>query len=125
MPAIEQIPANEPEHIASIIEHSAKSLARSYPPGEKALRGQHARDHGCVKATFRVLSDIPAAFRVGVFATPGREYQAYVRFSNAEAKAKKPDSTVHPTAGVMHGSRGMAIKLMGVSGSALLPVRGR
>ena len=59
---------------------------------------------------------------MGVFANPGREYQAWIRFSNATVSLT-PDSPA--TAGkTVHGSRGMAIKLMGVDGSALLPANG-
>ena len=44
-------------------------------------RGQHPRQHGCVKAQFEVLADLPDRLKVGLFAKPAT-YTAYVRFSN-------------------------------------------
>jgi hypothetical protein len=45
------------------------------------LRGQHGRMHGCVRATFEVLDNIPTKYKVGIFATPAI-YQAVIRFSS-------------------------------------------
>lgn len=74
-------------------------------------RDVHAKAHGCVRAKFKINADIPADYRAGVFADPGREYAAWIRFSNGSAKIqadKKGDA------------RGMAVKLMGVEGDKLL-----
>ena len=68
--------------------------------------------HGCVQAVLRVDAQVPDELRHGVFAEPGREYRAWVRFSNA--------------LGIEHDlkfiNRGMAIKLLDVKGDdRLLP----
>ena len=71
-------------------------------------RGQHYKGHGCVRAKFEVLADIPDQYKIGLFATPG-SYSAYIRFSNgAEFDDTKAD--IH----------GMAIKLTGVPGRKVL-----
>jgi catalase len=71
-------------------------------------RGQHPKQHGCVRASFEVLADIPDRFKVGLFAKPAT-FNAYVRFSNGkEFDDTKPD--IH----------GMAIKLTGVPGLKVL-----
>ena len=72
------------------------------------LRGQHGRVHGCVRATFQVLDNIPTKYKVGIFATPAT-YQAVIRFSSGpQAKDSIP------------GAQGMAIKLVGVPGHKIL-----
>src|ERR1700740_815653 len=54
------------------------------------LRGQHGRIHGCVRATFEVLDNIPTKYKVGIFARPGT-YQAAIRFSSGpQAKDSIP-----------------------------------
>ncbi|MEI9806059.1 MAG: hypothetical protein WDN48_18885 [Pseudolabrys sp.] len=71
-------------------------------------RGQHYKQHGCVRAQFEVLADIPDRYKVGLFARPAT-YTAYVRFSNgSQPDDTKPD--IH----------GMAIKLTGVAGQKIL-----
>ena len=66
--------------------------------------------------------DTPADYRVGVFARPGRDYPAYLRFSNA-GLGVTPDSPASqrtpPNKG--HASRGLAVKLLGVEGERLVP----
>lgn len=75
-------------------------------------RDAHAKATGCVRATFSVNGDIPEHFQHSVFSQPGREYQAWVRFSNGDMTVqadKKPDA------------RGMAIKLLNVDGEKIAP----
>jgi hypothetical protein len=74
-------------------------------------RDVHAKAHGCVRATFTVDRDVPAAYRAGVFAEPGRAYPAWIRFSNGSSKIQADGKA---------DARGMAIKLMGVEGAKLL-----
>lgn len=84
-------------------------------PGEKAVvRGVHPKDHGCVTAKFKVLDDLPEAYLAGVFAKPGREYKAMIRYSNADVLNRAD------TRDDKHGSRGMAIKLLKVDGDRLI-----
>ncbi|HEY8124739.1 MAG TPA: catalase family protein [Methylocystis sp.] len=109
----EKAPQGEDQQIAQIIALTTQLLQMRYPEG-MARRGVHPKDHGCVKATVTVNPDIPENYRAGVFATPGKKYPGWIRFSNAtpflapDLGKKGPDS------------RGMAIKLIGVEGDTLL-----
>lgn len=80
-------------------------------PNLKIRRDAHPKTHGCVKAEFAVLPDIPNALKKGLFAEP-RTYKAWIRFSNGLPPASRADRS--PDA------RGMAIKVMGVSGPKIL-----
>lgn len=80
--------------------------------GRPYRRDAHAKATGCVRATFSVNGDIPSHLQHSVFAEPGREYSAWVRFSNGDMLVqadKKGDA------------RGMAIKLMNVDGDKIAP----
>lgn len=113
-PELEVIPAGEAALIEKVVQTTLARMKQRDAGAATVLRGVHPKDHGCVTATFRVLDNLPEELRVGVFATPGREYPAWVRFSNA-AVLVGADST---EAG--HGSRGMAVKLMRVDGTRLI-----
>ena len=75
-----------------------------------ARRDAHPKAHGCVKAQFNVLADLPADFAAGVF-QPGTSYDAIIRFSNGSPNATGDDGT--------GDTRGMAIKLLDVPGDKL------
>lgn len=102
----EQVPEKESRQIEEIV---AIHLSVT-DPNEKPLvpRGQHMKGHGCVRATFDVMSDIPDTLRRGIFAEP-HSFHAYIRFSNGKGRDdRQPDA------------HGMAIKLLGVPGEKLL-----
>lgn len=120
--AIENVPENESAMIEHVVMLTIKQLERRYGGQQSALRGVHAKSHGCVKAQFHVLPNIADSYRHGVFSAPGRTFEAMIRFSNAAVDVK-PDS-VRTEKGVEHGSRGMAIKLLGVEGTPLETVYG-
>ena len=69
----------------------------------KPDRVPHVKSHGCVNATFTVNKDIRDDLKVGVFANPGKEYRARIRFSNSSSR-RQEDS--------VPDARGMAIKLL-------------
>jgi hypothetical protein len=124
MSPLERVPADEAARIENVIRITRDQMAKRYPPGMAARRGQHAKDHACVSGTMKVLDGIAARYCRGIFATPGREYPVWIRFSNASA-FDGPDSTAASgDAPASHGSRGMAVKIVGVSGSRLLPGEG-
>jgi len=75
-----------------------------------AMRDQHAKSHGCVKAEFIVRDDLPAEFTTSLF-RPGARYPAIVRFSNGNGRPRS-DRKID--------ARGMAIKLRGVESATLL-----
>lgn len=102
----------EERYLVPSIVASARKLVDTVQrqSGPLYRRDAHAKAHGCLTATFTVRDDLPAAMRTGVF-EPGRQYQAWIRFSNGNA-APRPDYD--------KDARGMAIKLMGVEGPKLL-----
>lgn len=76
------------------------------------LRAQHAKATGCVTAKFQIAAEIPPDLRHGVFAEPGRSFDAIARFSNSQG-------TVEPDG---EGTvRGLAIKLLSVTGERAIP----
>jgi hypothetical protein len=72
-----------------------------------ALRPVFLKSHGVVHGMFRIVSDLPADLRVGVFA--GKEYPAWVRFS----------SDTLPTLNDYLSTIGIGIKLFGVPGAKI------
>jgi hypothetical protein len=123
MSSPEQVPPAEADQIAQVIQLTKTQMQKRYPAGRLALRGQHAKDHACVSGTLTVRDDLAEERRKGIFAAPGHEYRVWVRYSNASS-AVTPDS-VAGGAGVAgsHGSRGMAIKVLGVTGAQLIAAR--
>ena len=95
------------QNIAQVIE---KSIREQYTAGN-ALRDAHPKAHGCVRAEFHVSKNIPAQFAKGVF-IPDQSYQTWIRFSNASNDASSAD--------IDKDARGIAIKLLGVSGTKIL-----
>ena len=110
----EVIAETEMEQINETAALTVKLQNQRYqePTKEKPiLRGVHPKSHGCVKAIFTIDKDIKENLRVGLFSTPRKEYQAWIRFSNAAVRVE------HDLKGGQHGSRGMAIKVLEVDGN--------
>jgi catalase len=106
---VEVVPPDESNRILALVRKATDVIA--HEPGADTLlrRDAHAKPHGCVRATLTVDDTIPATLRQGVFQSPGRVYQAWIRYSNGTmADDRERDA------------RGMAIKLMGVEGPKLL-----
>jgi len=101
----------EHQAIEELVGAIHKGIERRFrTKGPPARRDAHASDSGCVQAIFRVDPDLDKSLQHGAF-IPGREYAAWIRFSNGSAD---PKGSRWPDA------RGMAIKLMGVQGEKLL-----
>ena len=114
--AEEQIPPGEAAMTQSIIQ-TAVRIVDQHREGTRYLRDAHAKAHGCVKAEVQVLSELSPELRQGVFAEPGKTWQATMRLSNGNA---------YPQFDSMRDARGMAIKLLDVPGAQLIkeqPVR--
>jgi hypothetical protein len=101
----ERIPPGEADDIADISKVSDVILDKDRRP---VRRGQHPKQHGCVRAEFTVEANVPDDLKVGIFREP-RSYPAWVRYSNGS----QDDDAV----GDIHG---MAIKLMDVDGPKVL-----
>jgi len=99
---VEKLDANEIEAARRITAIIEAHLTRLYPKGP-VRRDAHPKSTGCVDAVFTVNSDVPPAFRHGIFASPGGSYRAVIRFSNSNEDPTQSDSEPD--------GRGMAIKL--------------
>lgn len=80
-------------------------MEKDYAQGA-TQRDAHPKCLGLLKAELIVDDDLPEAARVGVFDSPGR-YPAFIRFSNASGSVQSDSEK---------DFRGIAIKLIGVSG---------
>ncbi|WP_248796861.1 catalase family protein [Pseudomonas sp. MWU13-2105] len=107
----EQIPAGESAMTQDIIQ-TAVRIVDQHREGTRYLRDAHAKAHGCVKAEVQVPSDLSSDLRQGVFAEPGKTWQALIRLSNGNA---------YPQFDSIRDARGMALKLLDVAGKQLLP----
>jgi hypothetical protein len=106
----EVIPPEEAEATKEILELVAHGYSHYKPTEPPAGRIIHHKEHGCVKAEFKILKDLPQNLRYGVFAE-SKTYPAWVRVSNGSG-ARQHDS--------IPDARGLAIKLMDVDGEKLL-----
>ena len=92
--------------VATLERHVRQEYARP-----RVKRDAHPKMHGCVLAQFRVDDDVPADLRWGVFAHPGRLFDAWMRFSNAFRLQHD----------IEFETRGLGLKLLGVPGNRLVP----
>jgi len=76
-----------------------------------ALRGVHAKGHGCLTGTFTVEDHGQQRYRHGVFKTP-KTHGVVIRFSNGDGPPEKDSNNTI--------SIGMAFKLLGVKEEKLL-----
>jgi hypothetical protein len=95
------------ENLSVVIE---ESIRKQYSAGS-ARRDAHPKAHGCVKAEFNIVDTLPEALSKGMF-VPGKNYQAWIRFSNGSGDPTHAD--------IKRDARGMAIKVLGVPGKKLL-----
>jgi len=103
----EQLHPDEKVLASQLADAIEKSIREQYQPGH-ARRDAHPKAHGIVRAEFRVNASIPNNLAKGIF-VPGKTYEAWIRFSNGLQDDDNKDD-----------ARGMAIKMMGVSGEKLL-----
>ncbi|MGE3766705.1 MAG: hypothetical protein AB7L94_30910, partial [Kofleriaceae bacterium] len=78
----EYAPDGEAKAIDETMFAMSALMLKKYMSGAMP-RGQHAKAHGCVQATFEVDGSVPPALRAGVFAQPG-SFRAIARFSNGD-----------------------------------------
>ncbi len=101
----------EPAITSAIKDAMAKFTEREYE-GRIAERAGNTKTYGVVRADFRVIDDIPAAYRHGVFAEP-KSFPAWIRFGGP-GPLSPPDVE---DSGILS----IGIKLMRVPGEKLLP----
>lgn len=76
-----------------------------------ARRDAHPKSHGCVKAFVEVEQGLDARHQVGVFASPGKVYPAWIRVSNGSFNIQSD---------LVGDIRGFALKVMDVPGDKVL-----
>jgi hypothetical protein len=106
----ETVPEGEAERFERHAE-TLRDLQRKNARGGSTSRALHAKGNAGLEAELTVLPDLPEHARIGLFAGPA-SYRAYVRFSNGAGQHqpdRKPDV------------RGVAIKVLGVSGKKIIP----
>jgi hypothetical protein len=105
MPAMltpfETLEANEAAMIAEMTDILRRKMERDYPAGG-TRRDAHPKATGLLRGSFRIEPDLPAGFRVGVFAQ-ARSFDCWLRASSASGKAQSD---------AIKDARGLAIKLM-------------
>jgi Dyp-type peroxidase family len=106
---LEKVPPDEQIHINSLISTLRDKMKRDYA-SRRTLRDAHPKMHGCVKATLTIEPNLGEELGVGLF-NEVQEYQAWVRFSNADGAVNKDDR---------RDIRGVAIKVLDVLGPKLL-----
>jgi len=88
---------------------------RKKHPKNTMTRDAHAKSHGCLKAEFNIdNSALPENLRLGIFSS-SKNYDAWVRYSNNDHQAMRKDKGFD--------LRGVAIKVMNVSGEKILPLK--
>ena len=108
-PSIEQPRADEAETIKTIVASIERTSRSSYAALGHGIRQQHAKSHGFLRGEL-IVYDLPYHLRQGMFAT-SRTYPIIVRLSTAFGEIRS-DRVRRP--------RGMAIKVLGVSGPKAL-----
>ena len=107
----EEIPvANEATITAGIKDAMSQYTKREYA-GRIAERAGNTKTYGVVRGEFRVLENIAAVYKHGIFAEP-KSYPAWIRFGGP-GPASPPDIA---DSGILS----IGIKLMGVPGEKLL-----
>ncbi|OEY95337.1 catalase [Acinetobacter proteolyticus] len=106
----EKLQPNESILAEQIAEQIGQSIRQQYTTGH-ALRDAHPKAHGCVRAEFHVSKSLPSNLAKGVF-IPDQSYSAWIRFSNASGDATQADNK--------NDARGMAIKILGVTGKKIM-----
>ncbi len=84
-------------------------------PGQTPLpygRDVHTKSLGCLEASFTLNENIDPALRIGLFGREKKQYESWIRFSSGNSE---------PQSDLIKDARGMAIKIMGVEGTKLLP----
>jgi hypothetical protein len=107
----EEIPLAEEAVITSAITDAMAQFTKREYEGRIAERAGNTKTYGVVRGDFRVLEEIPAAYRHGVFAEP-KSFPVWIRFGGP-GPLSPPDVE---DSGILS----IGIKLMGVPGAKLL-----
>lgn len=113
-PSLEVVQPDEEEVQAEMIRVFRKIQETTLKDYGHAVRGVHAKSHGLLTGRLTVLPGLPPALAQGLFATPG-SYDVVMRLSTNPGDILD-DSVSTP--------RGLAVKVIGVSGERLPEAEG-
>ncbi|GAA3754601.1 catalase family protein [Flavobacterium ginsengiterrae] len=108
---VETIQPDEQEISRKIVDSMARVNQLMYEKYRHAIRDAHAKSHGILKGELQIYDNLPSHLAQGLFSS-AKTYPIIVRFSTAQGSIV-PDK--------MSAFRGMAIKIIGVEGTKLLP----
>lgn len=104
--SVEVLQQNEQELTEQIVASVRRTNEVRFNKHQHAVREAHAKSHGLLVGTLRVLDSLPEYLRQGLFAAPG-SYPVIARLSSAPGDIQG-DRVPTP--------RGMALKVLGVPG---------
>lgn len=110
-PEVEVLQKDEEAQSAEVVDIMRRASAKTFDSHRHAIRGAHAKIHGCVVGVLEVSAGLPAHLAQGMFATPA-SYPIVLRLSSAPGDIRD-DSIPVP--------HGMAMKVIGVPGPKLWP----
>jgi len=108
-PSVERPEADEADTVKGLNEQIHDIQEQTAKDYGSAARGLHAKGHAILKGRIEVMGGLAAPLAQGLFATPG-SYDVIMRYSTGTGDIL-PDA--------VSGPRGLAIKLLGVSGDRL------
>ena len=100
------VPDGEAAAIARVQRALEQIMRERDATSQPALRGQHPKTHGCVRAELIVEDKLPGDLAQGIFARP-EIYDAWVRFSS---------SAIRPKPDYKRDAHGVALKVESVRG---------
>lgn len=106
---IEIIPADEAEAIQYVVQALELILARNHAKSGHVRAEVHVKTHGYARGEFNVLPNLEDELAQGLFASDGT-FAAMVRFSNSFGRIQSD---------AIFDARGMAVKVLGVSGEMI------
>jgi hypothetical protein len=108
--SIERPEPDEAETAAAIVKSLRGINEKVFQDSGHAVRSVHAKGHGMMNGTLRVLDNLPPELAQGLFATPGATYPVLMRISTIPGDVLDDKVSV---------PRGMAVKVMNVPGERL------
>jgi len=109
---------NEDDDIAAIENIFYSQMEAQYEQGLPWIRQAHAKQHGCIKGTMSVDSNLPPALAQGIFSNE-TTYPFFIRFSNGLGRGFSTSSTNNGSDSSLD-TRGMALKFFGVPGDKFI-----
>ena len=111
--SFEQLEKDEKETDAALTKTMLGISETTFKDGGRGLRSVHAKSHGLLTGSFRVLNELPAVLAQGIAASP-TTYPVVVRLSTTPGDILD-DSVSTP--------RALALKIIAVEGSRLVETR--